>query len=173
MSGRFSDQNPPQGRLQFGPKFVGLFGSHIRSLHKTQGGPICPPQETKKNWTSLYPGTPLRGPGSRCPEMPLVRIRPRVCKSPLVGDPSISAQAEGESTREGSSDVASLGFSVMVAPTNKTAGLKIPPFQGMFQNCLAESMPPPKWPLVSLILSGKAFRGNKSRLRTSTFIWDP
>jgi transcriptional regulator of met regulon len=46
-----------------------------------------------------------------------------------------------------------------------TPAFLIPPYQGMFKNCWGEYMPPPRWPLVCLILSGKAFRINKSALR--------
>ena len=46
-----------------------------------------------------------------------------------------------------------------------TPALIIPPYWGMFKNCWGESMPPPKWPLVCTILSGKAYRPNKSELK--------
>ena len=32
----------------------------------------------------------------------------------------------------------------------------IPPYQGMFKNCWGEFMPPPRWPLICVILSEKA-----------------
>ena len=47
----------------------------------------------------------------------------------------------------------------------------VKPFQGMFQNCYAELMPKPRWPLLFCLLSGKCFRGNKFRLKPKTLIW--
>jgi hypothetical protein len=49
-----------------------------------------------------------------------------------------------------------------------TKAFLIPPFQGMFNNCWGESMPPPRWPLICLWLSGKAYRPNKSVLKLQT-----
>jgi hypothetical protein len=46
-----------------------------------------------------------------------------------------------------------------------TPAYQIPPYQGMFKNCWGELMPPPRWPLVCLWLSGKAYRANKSMLK--------
>ena len=40
----------------------------------------------------------------------------------------------------------------------------IPPFQGMFRNCWGELMPPPHWHLACTVLSGKAWKANKSRV---------
>ena len=37
----------------------------------------------------------------------------------------------------------------------KTKALIIQPFQGMFTNCQDKLMPPPKWPLISVLLSGQ------------------
>ena len=46
-----------------------------------------------------------------------------------------------------------------------TPALFIPPFQGMFKNCWGESMPAPHWPLICMVLSGKDWRANKSRVK--------
>ena len=51
-----------------------------------------------------------------------------------------------------------------------TPTILINPRWGMFQNCLGEEMPPTKWPLICLMLSGKHFRENKFRLKTSKYI---
>jgi hypothetical protein len=42
--------------------------------------------------------------------------------------------------------------------------LKIDPYGGMFTNCWGEKMPPPRWPLLCLICSGKFWRGSKFKL---------
>jgi transcriptional regulator of met regulon len=46
-----------------------------------------------------------------------------------------------------------------------TPAFLIDPYPGMFSNCWGESMPAPRWPLVCTVLSGKAYRPNKSALR--------
>ena len=43
----------------------------------------------------------------------------------------------------------------------------VPPFQGMFLNCWGEPLPPPRWPLLCVVLSGRCFREGKFRLRAS------
>jgi transcriptional regulator of met regulon len=47
----------------------------------------------------------------------------------------------------------------------------IPPFWGMFKNCWGEPMPPPRWPLICTVLSGGAFRPNKSAMTLQKIIW--
>jgi hypothetical protein len=47
-----------------------------------------------------------------------------------------------------------------------TPVLKVEPRWGLFTSCLGEVMPPTKWPLVCLILSGSAWRADKFRLPT-------
>ena len=50
-----------------------------------------------------------------------------------------------------------------------TPAFLVPPYPGMFSNCWGELMPPPRWPLISIILSGKAYMPNKSlQLQTLT-----
>ena len=49
----------------------------------------------------------------------------------------------------------------------------IPPYPGMFKNCYGELMPAPRWPLICTVLSGKAWRTNKFRLKTSKLFWPP
>jgi hypothetical protein len=51
-----------------------------------------------------------------------------------------------------------------------TPSFLIKPFQGMFKNCWGESMPSPHWPLVCLVVSGRAYRPNKSALKLKTLI---
>jgi hypothetical protein len=46
----------------------------------------------------------------------------------------------------------------------------IEPREGLFQNCLGEDMPPTRWPLLCLLLSGKAYRENKFHLKISHYI---
>ena len=48
----------------------------------------------------------------------------------------------------------------------------VPPYWGMFQNCYGISMPPPRWPLLCVILSGKFYRGNKFRMKPLTLTWE-
>jgi hypothetical protein len=48
--------------------------------------------------------------------------------------------------------------------------VQVQPQWGLFQNCLGEEMPPTRWPLLCLMLSGRAFKENKSRLKISHFI---
>ena len=45
--------------------------------------------------------------------------------------------------------------------------IKVLPQWGLFTNCLGEEMPPTRWPLLCLMLSGKAFRENKFPLKIS------
>ena len=47
----------------------------------------------------------------------------------------------------------------------------IPPFWGMFTSCLNISMPPPKWPLLCVALSGGCWRANRCKFRLSKFTW--
>ena len=54
-----------------------------------------------------------------------------------------------------------------------TPSLLIHPFPGMFQNCLGDSMPQPKWPLLCTCVSGKHWRPNKSHLHISKVTWTP
>jgi hypothetical protein len=49
-----------------------------------------------------------------------------------------------------------------------TPCLKVNPYQGMFTNCWGEAMPPPRWPLLCLICSGKFWRGNKYKIKPLT-----
>ena len=53
----------------------------------------------------------------------------------------------------------------------KTPVWVVPPFHGMFQNCVGELMKAPRWPLLFCLLSGRCFKGNKFRLNPKTFIW--
>jgi hypothetical protein len=46
----------------------------------------------------------------------------------------------------------------------------IQPRWGLFQNCLAEKMPPTRWPLLCVLLSGKFWRESKHRLRITHII---
>ena len=48
--------------------------------------------------------------------------------------------------------------------------IKVQPQWGLFQNCLGEEMPPTRWPLICLMLSGRAFRENKFHLKISHYI---
>ena len=45
---------------------------------------------------------------------------------------------------------------------------KIDPFWGMFQNCWGEEMPPPRWHLLCILLSGKHWKLRKWKLKMST-----
>ena len=45
---------------------------------------------------------------------------------------------------------------------------KIEPFPGMFSNCMGVDMPPPRWPLLSILLSGKHYREKKFQLKALT-----
>jgi hypothetical protein len=47
----------------------------------------------------------------------------------------------------------------------------VPPFRGMFQSWQGNCMPPPRWPLVCILLSGKFWRGDKWKLPLSKLIW--
>ena len=48
--------------------------------------------------------------------------------------------------------------------------VKVNPAWGLFRNCLGEDMPPTRWPLLCVMLSGKAFKENKFRLKISKII---
>ena len=48
---------------------------------------------------------------------------------------------------------------------SKTPCWVVEPFQGMFTDCQGTCMPPPRWPLLCLLLSGKSWRSNKSHLK--------
>ena len=50
----------------------------------------------------------------------------------------------------------------------QTVAYIIPPYHGMFQNCLGEYMRAPKWPLLCTVLSGKHWKPNKYKLKTLT-----
>ena len=50
--------------------------------------------------------------------------------------------------------------------------LLIPPFHGMFANCWGKSIAPPRWPLIFTLLSGKAYRPNKSAMKLQTLFWE-
>ena len=49
-----------------------------------------------------------------------------------------------------------------------TPAVLIPPYTGMFQNCLGEFMPAPKWPLLCTVLSGRHWKPGKYKLKTLT-----
>ena len=53
----------------------------------------------------------------------------------------------------------------------QTKCMVIQPFWGMLTNCLHESMPPPRWPLACLVLSGKFWRSNKSKMPLLKISW--
>jgi len=46
----------------------------------------------------------------------------------------------------------------------------VKPRWGLFTNCLGQEMPPTRWPLVCLTLSGSCWRENKFHLKVSNFI---
>jgi hypothetical protein len=50
----------------------------------------------------------------------------------------------------------------------QTPAFLINPYWGMFKNCLGELMPPPRWPLLCTVLSGKHWRPNKSNMKILT-----
>ena len=52
----------------------------------------------------------------------------------------------------------------------QTPKIVIYPRWGLFQNCQGEEMPPTKWPLRCVILSGKCWRENKFQLKISHYI---
>ena len=52
----------------------------------------------------------------------------------------------------------------------KTPVVVVRPRWGMFKNSLEEDMPPTKWPLLCLLLSGKHYKENKFHLKTSIYI---
>ena len=47
----------------------------------------------------------------------------------------------------------------------KSPILVLPPKRGTFSNCFGEQMPPTRWPLACLILSGKFYKHNKFRVK--------
>ena len=88
----------------------------------------------------------------------------------------MAAQIKGKQTFNMHDGSALLGFQCMVAPTSETAhkggpAFLTPPFQGLFQKCWGESMPPPKWTLVCTWLSGKAYWPNKSVMKLQRLTW--
>ena len=46
----------------------------------------------------------------------------------------------------------------------------IQPKFGLFKNCLDQKMPPTRWPLLCVTLSGKCYREQKRKLKTSIVI---
>ena len=53
-----------------------------------------------------------------------------------------------------------------------TPCFKILPYPGMFTNCWGEKMPPPRWPLLCILCSGKFWKGNKFKIRPLTISWE-
>ena len=51
-----------------------------------------------------------------------------------------------------------------------TPAVVVKPCWGMFQNCLGEDMPPTKWRLLCLLLSGRHYKERKFHLKISTYI---
>jgi hypothetical protein len=47
----------------------------------------------------------------------------------------------------------------------------IPPYPGMFLHCQGFPMPPPRWPLICIILSGKYWKPGKCQLRPYKITW--
>ena len=47
----------------------------------------------------------------------------------------------------------------------KTPCLLIAPGWGMFQNCHGDWMPPPKWPLICMLCSGKCYNPKRSKVK--------
>jgi hypothetical protein len=47
--------------------------------------------------------------------------------------------------------------------------IQVLPYNGLFQNCLGQSMPMPRWPLVCILLSGSSWKGRVSPI-TPTII---
>ncbi len=50
--------------------------------------------------------------------------------------------------------------------------LVVQPFRGMFQSCMGECMPAPRWPLLFCLLSGKYFRSIKFRMNPKVLYWN-
>jgi hypothetical protein len=48
--------------------------------------------------------------------------------------------------------------------------IQVQPQWGLFLNCHGEEMPPTRWPLLCLMLSGRAWKERKYRLKISTFM---
>jgi hypothetical protein len=46
----------------------------------------------------------------------------------------------------------------------------VEPRWGLFQSCQGEMMPPTRWPLLCIQLSGSSWRGNKSQIKVSHYI---
>jgi hypothetical protein len=51
-----------------------------------------------------------------------------------------------------------------------TPVVKVNPYVGMFQSCLGQNMPKPRWHLIFLLCSGSRWRNNKGRLKPSLTI---
>jgi hypothetical protein len=98
---------------------------------------------------------------------------PMLCQSPLENHPSLASQAV-EATKDGLLvNSTLLGFSHVVAPFGKNAGPKDKgifnrPFSGYVQKLLrGRDAPPPRWHLLSVILSGRYYKEGKFRLKVS------
>ena len=89
---------------------------------------------------------------------PLVGHKSLLCKPTLENNISLAGQVEIQPSHDLFDDDPLVGFKSLVAllvrlQKTSSPALVIPPFVGMFQNCLGEEMPPPRWPLLCTVLS--------------------
>ena len=137
---------------------------HVCFSRKLQKGPICQSLAT----LSGRPNRRIALPSRRFVQVlrqPALEYNSRLAQSSLAKPPHHLHV-----------HCSPLGFRTMVAPTSENAsaahkGNFDPPFHGMFSDCLGTCMPPPRWPLLCVLLSGACWRQNKSRLKVSTIFW--
>ena len=136
-------QQMAQGQrgLYHGQKPVSLFVTeNEKGQNRSTGGHVCLP------WQSPTPKICVQVPtlasnGSGCPQMSFGENPKLLCKPPMVNNWQMAAQIKGKQGANLHDDNTLLGFSLMVAPTSKTASqggpsLSNPPISGDVQKLL-------------------------------------
>ena len=161
-----------QGRLQNGQIFFFAPAKKDVPFYQARHRHVCVPWKPS-NLSICIQATTLAGRQARCLEMQPPGHNKMLCKSPwtVIGDwlnrlwdnPHLTCMMITPYW------VGAPWWPLLVKmQCPQSPAYIIPPYHGMFQNCLGEYMRAPKWPLLCSVLSGRHWKPNKYKLRTLT-----
>jgi hypothetical protein len=162
-----------QGGLFSGPPAFHLGAKIFRPPFAVENRFVCLPREQKIKQICGQVA-PLASRRGGCPtNSPRQVGGGPLCKPPLVRNSKISPTLEGFSSHQNFDGRPLVGFDLVVAPINKNENPRDPlpknfAPQGDVFELLGGKMPPPRWPLICLICSGKFWRGEKYKLTPLT-----
>ena len=176
-SSRLSNKDSRQRRLYSKWGIVQSAAKQVQKLPSARMGHFCLSGQQKIS--QLHHQIPsLASIKSRCLNLSPDRHFPMLCQSPLENNPQVVAEVKGKSPHPLLVNSTLLGFHIMVAPFGKNAGAKDScssnsTLSGHVPKLFRGNMPPPKWPLLSVLLSGQFWREGKFHLKVSKLIYSP